>query len=149
MLIGAYSADMARLMAETLSGMPIRRAFVVHGEPGWDEASPVGEFLLCDVRPGAVDETTRAPEDYGVARCKPEDLKGGDAAHNAAELVRVLTGEDRGPHRDALVMGTSLVLEVTGLADDAASGAARAAGAIDDGSAARFLERFRQHFAAA
>jgi len=149
MLIGAYSADVARLMAETLSGMAVRRAFVVHGEPGWDEATPVGEFLLFDVRPGSVVESTRAPEDYGVARCGPEDLKGGDAADNAAELVRVLTGEDRGPHHDALLMGTSLVLEVTGLADDAASGAARAASAIDDGRAAKFLDRFRKHFAGA
>ena len=30
-LIGAFSADAAKLMAETLSGLPIKRAFVVHG----------------------------------------------------------------------------------------------------------------------
>ena len=33
-LIGAYSSESAALMAETLAGMPIERAFVVHGEPG-------------------------------------------------------------------------------------------------------------------
>ena len=147
MLIGAYSADVAKLMAETLSGMPIERAFVVHGEPGWDEATPAGEFLLYDVCPGSVAESRRTPEGYGIARCNPEDLKGGDAAHNAAELVRVLTGEDEGPHRDALVMGASLVLEVTGIATDAADGAAKAAAAIDSGRAADFLAAFREHFA--
>ena len=147
MLIGAYSADVAKLMAETLSGMPIERAFVVHGEPGWDEATPAGESLLYDVRPGSVAESRRTPEDYGIARCSPEELKGGDAAHNAAEVVRVLTGEDEGPHRDALVMGASLVLEVTGMATDAADGAAKAAAAIDSGRAADFLAAFREHFA--
>ena len=147
MLIGAYSREMARLMAETLSGMDIRRAFVVHGEPGWDEATPAGEFVLYDARPGIVHESTRTPEDYGVARCEPDDLKGGDAAHNAAQLARVLNGEDRGAHRDALVMGASLVLEVTGLAADHADGAARAAAAIDDGRGAEFLRAFRGHFA--
>lgn len=145
-LIGAFSPEAAKLMAETLAGMPIERAFVVHGEPGWDEATPAGEFLLYDVRPAAVTENTRVPEDYGVARCAPEDLAGGDAEHNARELQRVLSGEDRGAHRDALLMGTSLVLEVMGAANDARDGVARAADAIDSGRAAEFLDRFRKHF---
>ncbi len=145
-LIGAYSKQTANLMAETLAGMPLDRAFVVHGEPGWDEATPAGDFWLYDVRPGVVAETRRSPEDYGLERCAPEDLEGGDAEHNAKELVRVFTGEDKGAHRDALLMGTSLVLEVQGLADDALDGVAQAAAAIDDGRAAAFLERLRNHF---
>jgi len=145
-LIGAFSDDAARLMADTLSGMPIQRAFVVHGEPGWDEATPAGEFVLYDVVPGSVTETRRTPEDYGMQRCKPEDLHGGDARHNAAELVRVMKGEDCGPHRDALLMGTSLVLEVVGLAENLEDGLAQAAEVIDSGKAAAFLAAFREHF---
>lgn len=148
MLIGVFSADMARLMADTLSGMAVERAFVVHGEPGWDEATPVGEFLLLDVRPGSVTESRRSPEDYGMQRCSPEALRGGDAAHNASEFVRVLAGEDRGPHRDALLMGTSLVLELTGQAADRADGVAQAKDTIDSGRAAAFLDDFKKHFAA-
>ena len=146
-LIGAWSPVAARLMAGALSGMPIERAFVVHGEPGWDEATPVGEFLLFDVVPGKVTETERSPEDYGIDRCMPEDLAGGDAAHNAKELVAVFSGADTGAHRDALVMGTSLVLEVAGLARDAKEGVKMAAAAIDNGAAEKFLERMRTHFA--
>ncbi len=145
-LIGAFSPDAAKLMADSLAGLPIERAFVVHGEPGWDEASPVGEFLLYDVTPGSVRETRRTPEDYGVARCAPEDLAGGDAAHNARELERVFSGDDRGAHRDALLMGTSLVLEVMGEAKDARDGAAKAAAALDSGAAREFLLRMRAHF---
>ena len=145
-LIGAFSPEAARLMADTLAGMPIERAFVVHGEPGWDEASPAGEFLLFDVVPGRVTEHRRTPEDYGLERCRPEDLAGGDAAHNASELERVFAADDRGAHRDALLMGTSLVLEVMGEADGPRAGVDQAAAAIDDGRAASFLERFRDHF---
>lgn len=145
-LIGAWSEDAARLMADALSGMPIERAFVVHGKPGWDEATPVGEFVLFDVVRGKVTETNRAPEDYGIERCTAEDLAGGDAEHNANELIRVLTGEDKGAHRDALLMGTSLVLEVQGTAKNAKQGIEMAAAAIDDGSAQAFLEQLRQHF---
>ena len=145
-LIGAYSKDAARLMADTLSGMPLERALVVHGEPGWDEATPAGDFVLYDVRPGKVDASTRSPSDYGLKVCAPADLEGGDAEHNARELRRVFTGEDQGAHRDALLMGTSLVLEVQGLASDAKDGVAQAAAAIDDGRAAAFLDKLQAHF---
>ena len=145
-LIGAYSKEAAKLMAETLSGMPLERAFVVHGDPGWDEATPAGDFVLYDVRPGSVTETMRSPGDYGMSTCKPRNLEGGDAEYNARELVRVFTGEDRGAHRDALLMGTSLVLEVQGAAANAKDGVERAAAAIDDGRAETFLADLRAHF---
>jgi len=145
-LIGAYSKNAATLMADTLSGMPLERAFVVHGEPGWDEATPAGDFWLYDVTPGNVSESRRSPEDYGLSRCKPRHLEGGDAEHNAKELMRVFSGDDTGAHRDALLMGTSLVLEVQGKAKDAIDGVAQAAAAIDDGRAGAFLTTLREHF---
>ncbi len=145
-LIGAWSRPAAKLMADTLAGMPIERAFVVHGAPGWDEATPVGDFVLYDVTPGNVDEATRGPADYGLDKCRPEDLEGGDAEHNAAELRRVFDGDDRGAHRDALLMGASLVLEVKGDAASAEEGVALARAAIDEGRAARLLAAIREHF---
>ena len=145
-LIGAYSQPAAKLMAETLSGMPIERAFVVHGEPGWDEATPAGNFLLYDVRPGSVRESERSPSDYGMVQCSPHELEGGDAKHNAGELSRVFSGEDKGPHRDALLMGTSLVLEVQGLVANAKEGVDRAVATVDDGRAETFLAALKQHF---
>ena len=145
-LIGAWSKEAAKLMADALAGMPIERAFVVHGAPGWDEATPVGEFVLYDVRPGSVEESVRGPEDYGLQRCAAEDLAGGDAEHNANELKRVFSGEDKGAHRDALLMGTSLVLEVQGTANDAKHGIEIATAALDDGAASAFLDRLQSHF---
>ena len=146
-LIGAFSLDAARLMADTLAGMPIERAFVVHGEPGWDEASPAGDFVLFDVGNGSVRESTRSPEQYGMTRCDPAELAGGDAAHNAHELTRVLSGEDQGAHRDALLMGASLVLEVVGTATDEKHGVELATAVIDSGAAQEFMRVFTDHFA--
>ncbi len=147
-LIGAWSEPAARLMAEALAGMPIERAFVVHGAPGWDEATPAGDFLLLDVTPGKVTEQQRSPETYGLARCMPEDLAGGDAEHNAAELKKVFTGADKGAHRDALLMGTSLVLEVQGAASDPKDGVAQAARALDEGRGEELLTKLAKHFEA-
>ena len=148
-LIGAWSVDAARLMAGALSGMDIERAFVVHGEPGWDEATPAGDFVLFDVTPGNVSESRRSPEDYGLSQCDPAELAGGDAEHNAQELRKVFDREDRGAHRDALLMGTSLVLEVQGVVDGPRQGVDVAAAAIDSGDAAAFLARLQEHFKSA
>ena len=135
-VIGAYREDVAALMADALSGLPIRRAFVVHGDNGWDEATPVAAFTLFDVTPGRVARSRRAPEDYGVARCDAGALAGGDAAVNAAALTAVLSGDDTGAHRDALLMGASLTLEVAGLVDGPEAGVALPAEAGGSGDGA-------------
>jgi anthranilate phosphoribosyltransferase len=140
-LIGAFDLSTARLMAETLMGMDMERAFVVHGEPGWDEATPVGCFTLFDVTPGQISESQRDPLDYGIPRCTPDDLVGGDAAFNAKALEAVLSGTDTGPHRDALVLGAGLVLELTGNVKGLEDGIARAHSAIDSGAAATVLQQ--------
>jgi anthranilate phosphoribosyltransferase len=142
-LIGAYSVDMAALMANTLAGLQLERAFVVHGEPGWDEATPAGPFDMFVVTPGRVERERRDPADYGIPRCDPADLLGGDAKANARALEAVLEGEDRGPHRDALVLGAGLVLEVAGSATNLSAGIDRARAAIESGAASRLLAALR------
>lgn len=138
-LVGAYSLAVARLLAETFQGLPIERAFVVHGAGGWDEPTPIGPFTVFDVRPGEMSESVRTPADYGLAACSAADLAGGDAAHNARALTAVLRGEERGPHRDCLLLGAALALEIAGVVQEPRAGMARAAAAIDSGAARTLL----------
>ena len=139
-VIGAFSDAMAARMAETLAGLPMTRAFVVHGEAGWDEATPAGPFVCYDVRPGRVERTLRDPGDAGLLRCALEDLRGTDSASNAARLREALAGRDTAAHRDALVLGAALALEVTGAEPDARAAVARAQAALASGAGARLLE---------
>lgn len=138
LVVGAFSREAARMMADTLSGMDIQRAFVIHGEPGWDEPTPVGPYLLFDVTPGSVTETVEDPARFGIARCDPGDLVGGDPEENATAIRRVFAGEP-GPHRDALLLGASLALRVTGTPLDEALG--RVGEVIDNGEAHGLLDR--------
>jgi len=140
-LIGAYSTEAAKLMADTLAGMPIQRVFVIHGDPGWDEATPVGPFEVYDVQPGRVTRELRDPLELGLRRCAAADLAGGDAVHNATGLRAVFEGRDTGPHCDAITLNAALALEVTGAVPDAAAGIAAARAAIQRGDGARLLER--------
>ncbi|MGB8359953.1 MAG: anthranilate phosphoribosyltransferase, partial [Acidimicrobiia bacterium] len=69
LVIGVFSLECARMMADTLAGMDIERAFVIHGEPGWDEPTPVGPYVMFDVRPGSVTAGEEDPSAFGLARC--------------------------------------------------------------------------------
>ena len=142
-LVGAASPELARLMADALRGMGLRRAFVVHGSHGWDEATPMGPFMLWDVIDGEVHESERDPADLGFPRCAPSDLAGGDSEYNAARLEAVLRGTESGPHRDTLVLGASLVLELAGVADSGAECVRLARQALDDGRAAGVLDQLQ------
>ena len=143
-LIGAYDAGVAKLMAETFSGMPIERAFVIHGDNGWDEPTPIAPFKIFDVRPGAVHTLTRSAADYGLPACAAADLAGGDAARNAQGLQAALSGADHGAHRHALLLGCALALEVAGRAGSPREAVAQAADAIDSGAAANLLTQLAQ-----
>jgi len=142
-LIGAFSTEAGELLAGALAGLGVERAFVVHGAAGWDEATPIGPFTLFDVRPGTVTRSARDPADYGMPRCSPADLAGGDAIENAASIREVFDGK-RGPHRDALTLGAALALEVMGRARDTRGALEDACNAIDTGCAARLLDDLAQ-----
>lgn len=137
-VIGAASPEAATLLAATLSGLEIERVFVVHGASGWDEPTPIGPFVLHDVRSGSVTTEVRDPLESGLPRCDPEALSGGSAAENASALWRALGGEP-GAHRDALALGAGLALEVSGRAADLVQGLDRARLALDSGRAAALL----------
>jgi anthranilate phosphoribosyltransferase len=138
-VIGAFDLPTAELMAQALAGTAVERALVIHGAAGWDEPTPIGPFELFDVRGGEVKRERREPGDYGLAPCAPAELSGGDAAHNARVLRRVLAGEERGAARDALLLGAALALEVSGVEAAPRLAIARAAEAIDSGAASALL----------
>ncbi len=136
---GAYSLEAARVMAGALARLGVERALVVHGAEGWDEPTPLGPFVAIEVADGRIDERVRDPLDLGMARCTAAPLRGGDAHTNARRLRAVLEGSERGPHRDAVVLGAALVLEVAGHAQSAREGVALASAAIDRGEGEHLL----------
>jgi len=148
-LIGAYNAAAAELMASTLAGMDIERAWVVHGAGGWDEATPIGPFLAFDVTRGGVRQLQVDPAQFGIARCETWDLAGGDAAANLAALTAVFEGRDAWAHCSALVLQSGLALHIAGRADSIDAGVASARAAIESGRAREWLRRLRSFAAGA
>jgi anthranilate phosphoribosyltransferase len=143
-LIGAYDAVTAELMADTLAGMDVERAWVVHGAAGWDEATPIGPFLAFDVTRGAIRRCEVDPRDFGLAVCKAGDLAGGDADANLTALLEVFAGRDRGAHLSALALQCGLALFIAGRASSIQIGIDLARSAVDSGRADEWLQRLRQ-----
>jgi len=141
-LVGAPSPALARTLARALAELELERAFVVHGAGGFDEGTPTGPLLLLDVRAGDVRESVLEPQVFGLARCRPEELAGGDAAANAARLTALFSGE-RGPLRDALCLNAALCLLLLEREREPRAALAHAAAALDDGRARALLARLR------
>jgi len=137
-VIGVSSLRTARAMAQAAAGLSMERAFVVHGALGWDEPTPVGPFHFLEVARNRVVEGMRDPLGVGLPRCHPNELRGGNASTNARALFDVFAGL-RGAHRDALVLGAALALEVSGRCRDMGEGVVAASAALDDGRASRLL----------
>src|SRR4051812_45340481 len=92
-LVGVFSADWLIPYAETLKALGSTRAFIVHGCDGLDEVSISAATQLAVLDAGAVTTREIAPEDAGLPRWPLADIRGGDAAHNAAALRRLFDGE--------------------------------------------------------
>ena len=71
--------------------------------------------------------------------CIRDSLKGGDAKINSAALIKVFNQNDQGPHKDALVLGTGLALEVSSTVNNLKEGIELARSTIDDGKATQMI----------
>jgi anthranilate phosphoribosyltransferase len=138
-VVGVPRPELAPFMARCLMRLGIQRAWVVHGS-GLDEISLTGPTAVAAFAGGDLTTFTIEPGELGLACCEPADLKGGDAATNAA-IARDILGGARGPQRDAVLLNAGAALVVAGRARELREGIAQAGAAIDDGRAMRLLER--------
>ena len=137
-LLGVGNPVVLELMAQVLSRLPIKHAWVVAGAPALDEVSLAGPTKGYDVTPGQVSEFSLTPADFGLDEAPLSALVGGDAEDNAKIASSIFAGE-QGPRRDAVVINAASALCVTNTATSPREGAQLAAAAIDDGRAAKKL----------
>jgi anthranilate phosphoribosyltransferase len=139
-MIGVFSRQWIEPMAQVLQNLGSERVWVAHGSDGLDEITTSGPTHVAALENGKVRTFEISPEDVGLARAKPEQLRGGDAETNAAALMAVLKGT-KGPFRDIAVLNAAAALVVAGRAKDLKEGAALAVKSIDSGEAEGRLDR--------
>ncbi len=142
-LIGVGRPDLVRLLADALASLGSERAIVFHSEIGLDELVPGVRASGVEVLDGWTRPWRFDPVELPQAPISVEELKGGDAASNAAMLARLLDGET-GPRREAVLTNVAVALVVEGRAADVREGYERAKAALDGGAAARSFEGLRE-----
>ncbi|MBL8612521.1 MAG: anthranilate phosphoribosyltransferase [Myxococcales bacterium] len=125
-VVGVYSDELQRSAARALASLGVARAWVVRGEDGLDEISPVGPTRVLEVAPGRITELTVTPEDFGAAPSALADVAGGDAAHNAAAMRRILEGAPHPAARAVALSAAAALVVARGDAPTRAYDAARA-----------------------
>ena len=143
--IGCADARMAPVMAGVFARRGVD-AWVFRGDDGLDELTTTTTSRLWWVHDGEVRETTVDPAAHGLPRAPAEALRGGDAAHNAEVVRRLLAGET-GPVRDAVLLNAGAALAVYGAPGDEPgralpAGVEKAREALDSGAAATVLDRW-------
>jgi len=139
-VLGVPSPALVQRLAEALALLGSHHALVVHGDDGVDEISICAASRVSEVRDGEIRSYAVAPEDFGFRRAAHDDVRGGDAAANAAMTRAILAGQD-GPPREVVLLNAAAALVAGDLADGLGDGVKLAARAIDSGAAAERLER--------
>ncbi|MDR0425419.1 MAG: anthranilate phosphoribosyltransferase [Clostridiales Family XIII bacterium] len=108
-LLGVYDEGLVEPMANVLHNLGVKRAMVVHGHDGLDEITLSGTTTICEVAGDRLNSYFITPEQFGLERCGPGELTGGDPPHNAA-IARAVLGGERGAKRDVVLMNSAVCL---------------------------------------
>lgn len=141
-LLGVYDKKLAKPMAQVLSNLGVTRGVAVCGEDGLDEITLTGETDVYEIRFGEITSYTITPEQFGLRRCALQELVGGTPEGNAQISKDILTGKEKGPKRDIVVMnaGMSLYLGKDGISLE--EGIQMAQDILDSGKAYEKLQEF-------
>lgn len=139
-LLGVFDKIWLEPLAQVLGELGHERAWIVHGEHGFDELTTAGATYVAEWKNGEIRKFQVTPEEVGLPRCRPEDLAGGDGEQNAKILRGILSGQ-KGPLRDTVLLTTAAALVIGNKAEDLRDGIEQAAKAIDEGRAMEVLEK--------
>lgn len=142
-LVGVFDRRVQRMYAEALRDLGTQRALVVCGADGLDELSTTGPNTVIEIEHGELRESTLDPEVYGLARTSLESLRGGKPEENAELIEAILSGEERGPRREIVVLNAGALIMLAGNAESLDAGIEAANASIDGGAAIGKLDALR------
>ncbi|MGB9691620.1 MAG: anthranilate phosphoribosyltransferase [Candidatus Sumerlaeaceae bacterium] len=142
-LIGVFSQACVEMHAQALKQLGSKHALVVHGNDGLDEISTCDVTFAAELRGDKIEPMVLKPEDFGFARATHEQLKGGSAQENAADILAILGGHE-GPKMDIVVLNAGAALYVAEKVNSIGAGIELAREAVRSGAALRKLEKLRK-----
>ncbi|HEY1171484.1 MAG TPA: anthranilate phosphoribosyltransferase [Verrucomicrobiae bacterium] len=139
-LIGVPNPALTEPMARVLQSLGIRRGMVVSGQvegASLDELSTMGENRVAEFYQDQGFHTSTWKGDFlPLQPATLADLTGGDAKENAVIVCQVLSGQEKGPKRDAVLLNAAAALMLANKVKTLTEGWEFAAEVIDSGKAA-------------
>ncbi len=141
-VLGVYDEYLVEPVAKVLANLGVKRGAVIFGQDRLDEVSISAPTTVCELNTGWYRTYQISPEDFGFSRGTKEDILGGTPEENAELTKKILSGRERGPRRDIVLMNAGLAIYIGGYADTIASGVGKAAEMIDSGAAEAKMKDF-------
>ncbi len=139
-IYGIFDPTLTEKLAGVLHELGSEHALVIHGSPGMDEISTVGQTKISELSDGRIRTYTISPEEFGLKRARLEDMHGGTAEINAAITRSILSGK-KGPARDVVLLNAAAGIYVGGKAESIREALSIAEESIDSGSAEEVLNK--------
>ena len=133
-VLGVASEELLEPMASALLRMGMKRAIVVHGSGGLDEASLQGENKLIFVEKGELQFSKLNISNFNQENILNEKLVVSNSEQNDEILKSVLIGSGQKAHKDVVALNTALVLWVAGIENDLHEGFKKALSSINKGN---------------
>jgi anthranilate phosphoribosyltransferase len=141
--LGAGRPELRPLLAGAMAKLGTKHALVVSGEDGLGDVTLAGTTHVTEVANDTTREFTWHPKDFGIQQQPLIDLSVGGPTASAALIRHILAGNP-GPARDIVILNAAAGLLAAGKTHDPKTAAARAAEAIDNGSARSLLARLAE-----
>lgn len=139
-VLGVAEESLMPRMADALKMLGTKRAMVVHSN-GLDEISTMGTTKVMHLDNGKIWPESIDPTEFGIPLADFNELAGRDAATNAKIIRDILSGDERGPKKDVVLLNAAAAILVSGIAKDFVEGIERADESICSGNAMRSLEK--------
>ena len=141
-VMGVYDRNLLEPYAAVMQNLGIRRGLVVYGTDRLDEISASASTAVCEIRDGKTRLYEITPEQFGYTCCQKADLVGGTPEENAQITRNILSGQNKGPKRQAVCLNAGAALYVAGSVETIEAGVRLAEYLIDSGKAMEKLQQF-------
>jgi anthranilate phosphoribosyltransferase len=139
-VLGVADEGLMETIAEALKLLGTRVAMVVHSS-GMDEISTAGVTKIIKLKEGKIENYEINAEDFGIAPSNIDELKVADARTSAEILRKILSGKEKGPRKDIVILNAAAAIIVSGLAGDFTAAIGMADASVRDGKAQTCLEK--------
>ena len=139
-LLGVFSNQYLRILAETLQAQNSIKSWVVNGSDGMDEITLTGNSQIAELSNNQIKEFEINPEKYNFKLCSPKSIQGGSPSYNAKKMLHLFEGE-KGAYRDIVVLNAAAAFCVADSVNTYEEGIELAQNLIDEGKPLNTLNK--------